>query len=165
MDETYLERTLDTNWTQDYNLTCARTLTTSRLSTQNSFLLAEQHKLVKKLAAQGNCVIVGSNADIILADMKPLRFFVYADIESKISRCRERETEVENYSDHEWAQKIKSVDKGRSATHDMLNSVYPWGDKRGYDLCINTSGANIEKIIPAMKQFVTAWFKEHNYGN
>lgn len=165
MDENYLERTLDTNWTQNYNLSYAKTLTTGRLVTQNSFLLAEQHKLVKHLAAQGDCVIVGSNADVILAEMKPLRFFVYADVESKIARCRDRETEAENFSDREWAQKIKSVDKGRATKHDMMNSVYPWGDKRGYDFCVNTSGTNIVKIIPAMKQFVTTWFKEHEHGN
>jgi len=165
LDENYLERTLDTNWSQNFNLSCAKTLSTGRVATQNSFLLAEQHKLVKQLATQGNCVIVGSNADIILAEMQPLRIFVYADMESKVARCRERETETENFSDREWAQKIKAIDKGRAATHEMVSSIYPWGDKRGYDLCINTSGTNIEKIIPAMKQYVTYWFKEREHGN
>ena len=165
MDQNYLERVLDTNWTNNYNVSYGKTLTTGRIATQNSLLLAEQHKLVKQLATQGDCVIVGSNADVILEDLKPLRFFVYADIESKIARCRERETEAEKISNHEWEKKIKSIDKGRAVRHDMVSSIYPWGDKRGYDLCVNTSATVIKNIIPAMKQFVTTWFKEQHNGD
>ena len=165
LDKNYLERTLDTDWANIYNFSCAKTLTTNKFTTQNSFLLAEQHKLVKKLAEQSDCVVVGSNADVILADMKPLRIFVYADINSKITRCREREIEMKNLSEHAWVKKIKAIDKGRASKHELVSAIYPWGDKRGYDLCINTSGTSIEKIIPAMKQFVTAWFKEHTNGN
>ncbi|MCM1403884.1 MAG: cytidylate kinase-like family protein [Prevotella sp.] len=170
LDQSYLERTLDTNWTHNYSLSFGKTLTTKTLATQNSRILAEQHKLVKQLAAQGDCVIVGSNADLVLDTLRPLRIFVYADMASKVARCRQRQTETENYSDREWEQKIRAIDKGRAATHDMVTSVYPWGDKRGYDFCVNTSGTVIKNMIPAMKQFVTTWFKEqtnqeHYYGN
>ena len=158
LDANYLERTLETNWNQ-YSLAYGRTLST-RLTTQNSLLLAEQHKLVKQLASQGNCVVVGANADLILQEMKPFRIFVYADLESKLARCHERETEEEKFSDREWAQKIKAIDKGRADKHEMLAATYPWGDKRGYDLCLNTSATVIKNIIPAMKQFVVNWFKE-----
>ncbi len=164
MDENFLERTLETNWHQ-YNFAYGRTLSANRLATQSSLLLAEQHKLVKQLAAQGNCVIVGANADLILKEMNPLRIFVYADLESKIARCHERENENEKFSDHEWAQKIKVIDKSRSDKHDMIASVYPWGDKRGYNFCVNTSATVIKSIIPAFKQFVTSWFKEHQNEN
>ncbi len=160
LDQSYLERALDTNWTHNYSLSFGKTLTAKTLATQNSLLLAEQHKLVKKLAAQGDCVIVGGNADLVLDALHPLRIFVYADMDSKVARCRQRQTENENYTDREWEQKIKTIDKGRAATHDMVTSVYPWGDKRGYDLCVNTSATIIKNIIPAMKQFVTTWFKE-----
>lgn len=164
LDENYLERTLETNWMQ-YDLSYGKTLAPNRISIQSSLLLAEQHKLVKQLAKQNNCVIVGSNADIVLADLNPLRLFVYADMSSKIARCRARETDAERFSDKEWAQKIKNIDKGRIAKHDMVTSVYPWGDKRGYDLCINTSATVIKNMIPVIKQFATAWFKEQYHGN
>lgn len=164
MDEDYLERTLETNWNQ-YHWAYGRTLLTGRFATQNSLLLAEQHKLVKQLAMQGDCVVVGANADLILRELNPLRVFVYADIESKIARCHERETDDEKFSDREWAQKIKAIDKSRADKHDMVSSVYPWGDKRGYDLCINTSAMAIKNIIPAMKHFVTNWFKEQHHGD
>ena len=53
----------------------------------------------------------------------------------------------------------------RVSKHEWVSAIYPWGNKRGYDHCINTSGTSIEKIIPALKQFVTTWFKEHTHGN
>ena len=164
LDQSYLERTLE-NWHHHHTLSIGKTLTPNRFMGGNSLLLAEQHKLIKQLAAQGDCVIVGRNANLVLEDMHPLRIFVYADIESKIKRCRERETENNNISDKEWTQKIKAIDKGRADAHDMLNSIYEWGDKRGYDLCVNTSATVIKNIIPAMKQFVTTWFQEHHNGN
>lgn len=166
IDENYLERTLDTNnWAQYCNLSYGQTLAANRFTTQNSLILAEQHKLVKQLATRGDCIIVGSNADIILNEYHPLCIFVYADEKSKILRCRERENQAEKLTDREWAQKIKSIDKVRAAKHDMLTSIYPWGDKRGYDICVNTSGTIIKNIIPAMKQFVLSWFKEQQNGN
>lgn len=164
LDQNYLERALD-NWQHQQTISIGKTLTLNRFMGGNSLLLAEQHKLIKQLATQGNCVIVGRNANLVLEDLHPLRIFVYADMPSKIARCRERETETENFSDKEWAQKIKTIDKGRSDIHDMVNSIYPWGDKRGYDLCVNTSSMVIKNMIPAMKQFVTGWFKEQNHGN
>ncbi|MCQ2381812.1 MAG: cytidylate kinase-like family protein [Clostridia bacterium] len=164
LDENYLERTLETNWSQ-YNLSFGHTLSSSRFSTQSSLLLAEQHKIVKRIAEQGNCVIVGANADVILKELKPLRIFVYADMESKINRCRERATESENISDHDWAQKIKSIDKGRMSKHELVSSDYPWGDKRNYDLCINTSTVVIKEIISAIKQFAKTHFKEEKNGD
>ena len=159
LDQSYLEHTLETNWQQHHTLSIGKTLATSNRMSKNSLLLAEQHKLIKQLATQGDCVIVGRNADTVLAELHPLRIFVYADMPSKIARCRERETETENFSDKEWAQKIKDIDKGRADVHDMMASIYPWSDKRGYDLCINTSAMVIKTIIPAMKEYVTNWFK------
>lgn len=165
LDQSYLERVLDTNWCRHHPLSIGKTLTSSRLMTENSLLLAEQHKLIKQLATKGDCVIVGRNANLVLEALHPLRIFVYADLPSKIARCRERETEVEKISDKEWAQKIKAIDKGRADTHDMLNSIYPWGDKRGYDLCVNTSSVKIENIIPAITQFANVWFEEGHNAN
>lgn len=165
MDQNYLEHVLETNWQQNYSLSFGKTLSSSRFVNTNSFLLAEQHKLIKQLATQSDCVIVGRNANLVLEALNPLKIFVYADTQSKITRCRARELETEKFSDKEWIQKIKSIDKMRSETHDMLNSEYPWGDKRGYDICFNTSSITIKNIIPSVKQFVLSWFEEQNHGN
>lgn len=129
----------------------------SYVSNLSTTLLAKQTELIKKISQKGNCVIIGRNANVILAEQHPLRIFVYAQVESRIQRCRERETENMNRSDKEYEKQIKEVDKLRAKNHDFLCS-YRWGDMRGYDLCLNTSYLEIKKIIPAVAQYAAQWF-------
>ena len=49
-----------------------------------------QRQIVENFAKQGDCVIVGRAADVILRDYKPLNIFVYADKDSKVERCQRR---------------------------------------------------------------------------
>lgn len=69
---------------------------------------------------------VWRNANVILAEQNPLRIFVYADLESRIQRCKEREIENITRSDEEYEKQIKSVDKLRAKNHELLCS-YRWG--------------------------------------
>lgn len=92
-------------------------------------------------------MLVGRNANVILADENPLRIFVYAELESRIQRCKERETEGIDRSNKAYEKQIKEVDKLRAKNHDIL-STYRWGDMRGYDLCLNTSYLEVRKLIP-----------------
>ena len=45
-----------------------------------------QRQLLEKFAQQGDCVIVGRCADVILKDYHPLNLFVYADMDAKLKR-------------------------------------------------------------------------------
>ncbi len=62
-------------------------------------MFAEQHNMIKELAERSDCVIVGRCADYILREKDPFRIFVYADMECKLQRCRERSPEDETLSD------------------------------------------------------------------
>jgi cytidylate kinase len=159
MKESYLEQILEQGAaTPQYPLIFGRTLSqVSYFSNLSTTLLAKQTELIKKIAQKGNCVIVGRNANVILAEQNPLRIFVYAELESRIQRCRERETENMNRTDNEYEKQIKEVDKLRAKNHDFL-CPYRWGDMRGYDLCLNTSYLEIKKIIPSVAQYATQWF-------
>lgn len=72
---------------------------------------------------------MGRNADVILTEQHPLRFFVYAELESHIQRCRERETENLTRSDKEYDKQIREVDKPHAKKHDLL-CPYRLGDMR-----------------------------------
>ena len=50
----------------------------------------EQTRIIKEMAEQSDCVIVGRCADYILREEQPYRIFIYADMESRIRRCREK---------------------------------------------------------------------------
>ena len=118
-------------------------------------VLVEQQKVIKAIGQKGNCVIVGRCADVILADLNPVKIFVYADEASVIRRCRERAAEGEDVSDKRILKNAKAIDKARGKLCDLISSR-PWGHKECYDLMLNTSGIEIKDVIPALAQMVKA---------
>lgn len=109
----------------------------------------EQSQIIKEAAEKSDCIIVGRCADYILKDYNPLRLFVYADMDSKIKRCREKAPEGEHLSDKELKQQIKSIDKRRAKYYEFYTE-HTWGDKLNYDLCINTTQTVIKEIVPVI---------------
>lgn len=73
-------------------------------------VLLEQHRLIKELAEKSECVIVGRCADYILKDYQPFRIFVYADMESRIIRCRPKTPSDEHLTDKELKRQIALID-------------------------------------------------------
>ena len=118
-----------------------------------------QRQLLEKFAQQGDCVIVGRCADVILKDYHPLNLFVYADAESKIQRCIDRAPEGEHLSRNDIARRMKQVDKNRAQYRQMF-ADNKWGAKETYHLCVNTSGHEIKDLIPGLAAFVRCWFGE-----
>ena len=118
-----------------------------------------QRQLLEKFAQQGDCVIVGRCADVILKDYHPLNLFVYADAESKIQRCIDRAPEGEHLSRNDIARRMKQVDKNRAQYRQMFADS-KWGAKETYHLCVNTSGHQIKDLIPGLAAFVRCWYGE-----
>ena len=160
-DERYVANVSEKSIESAYPLTIGHrfTMAPMQLMDQSIRVATAQRKIIENFAEQGDCVIVGRCADVILEDMKPLNLFVYADMDSKLQRCLERAPEGENLSKNELERKIKQIDKQR-AQHRQMYSDTKWGNKEGYHMCINTSGKEIKKLIPALTQFVNAWFAE-----
>ena len=94
-----------------------------------------QERVIKKIAKEGSCVIVGRAADYVL-DGCPnlLRVFVYAPEEYKIERI------MKIYGDtREGAKKhIRRADEARASYYKRI-SGRAWGDRSGYDLIINSA--------------------------
>ena len=163
LDEAYLAHTLDESAPSAlFPITIGQTFSVlpnyqAEYSTQ---LLQKQTALIKELATKSDCVIVGRNADIILREQDPLRLFVHADMEARIARCRRREVSGEDFTDKEYEKKIRQVDKNRAKTHGIL-ATYDWGDRRGYDLCINTTHVTVRDIIPALAAYARTWADHH----
>lgn len=105
----------------------------------------QQARIVSEMAAESDCIIVGRCADYILRDYKPLRIFVYANMESKIRRCREKGPEDEHLSDKELRQKISGIDKKRAKYYELYTGR-TWGDKLNYDLCVNMTQGRIKEM-------------------
>ena len=115
--------------------------------TNEDILWEIQCRAISELAEKDPCVIVGRCADYILKDKNPLKIFVYADMASKIARCRLKAPENEHLSDHEMRKQIKRIDRNRAKYYEFYTGR-KWGDKLNYDLCINTTNTEIKKIVP-----------------
>lgn len=111
---------------------------------QTMDVYAKQNEVLHKLADKSSCVIIGRAGDYILKDHNPFRIFVYADMDSKIKRCRER-NEDKNITDKEIVKHIKKIEKGRKSFYEFYTNT-KWGDRNHYDLMINTSGQDIKKL-------------------
>lgn len=122
-------------------------------------IMASEQELIKKLAAEGSCVIVGRAADIVLKEEKPFRIFVCADDSSKLERCRAMAKGNEHLSDKDILRKCREIDKKRASYRKALTDKI-WGDAAGYDLCVNTSGREIKALIPAVAAYINDWYFE-----
>lgn len=120
-------------------------------------VLAAQHKVITALSEKRDCVIVGRMGDIILAKKNPLKIFVYSDPEHKILRCRERGELHSEATDRQILRKCRQIDSGRKKTHDTFAPIR-WGDRRGYNLMVNTAGVRIADLIPGLKEYAEGWF-------
>lgn len=160
LDEGYVENVLRKGLTINVPVTFGHTFYFYSDPTSENELkvLNTQQRIIKELALRGDCVMVGRSSGIILEKYNPLRLFVYADMEWKVKRCRERASAEEHLTDRELEKKIRQIDAGR-ARHQKLLTDRKWGAPEGYDLCINTTNLEIKKIIPGLKEMALCWFE------
>jgi len=94
-----------------------------------------QDKVLKKIADQGSCVIVGRAANYVLRDYKDiLSVFIYANDDYRIEKV------MEMYGDTKEAARksIRKSDKARSNYYQTITNE-EWTKMENYDLCIDSS--------------------------
>lgn len=116
---------------------------------QSMTVYQEQSRIITEMAQKSDCVIVGRCGDYILREYEPFCVFVYADMDSKMKRCREKAPADEKMTDRELKQHILGIDKKRAKYYEFYTG-HRWGDKLNFDLCINTSRTVIKEIVPAV---------------
>ncbi len=156
LNENYVTKVLESGGFTNFAFSFAHSmpLTATTPNTVTDVLVAQQ-KVIRAIAKKGDCVIVGRCADVIAGEYNPVKIFVYADEQSKLSRCRARAKEGENLTDRQMLKSFKEIDKGRAKLYDLLSST-AWGAREGYDLMINTSRMEITKIIKPLSDLITA---------
>lgn len=118
---------------------------TSGLWEQQNALFIEQASLLKELAQKSDCIIVGRCADYCLKEFNPLKIRIYAEIDSRIARCKSRAPQGEALSDREYKQRINDIDKNRAKYYQFYTGN-KWSDPLNYDLCINTTDKDIKQL-------------------
>jgi cytidylate kinase len=164
LDEEYVEKMMEMPLFMAYPITIGCTLSYPAYAHQNGInILIAQQRVMKKLAAQGDCVVMGQGADGILEGYQPMKLFVYADMESRIKRCQQRRPEGEDLADREMQGEIMKVDASRARRYALITSL-EWGNRKNYHLCVNTTGMQIKALAPQMAEYARFWFGMQEAG-
>lgn len=130
------ESGLDREFISDLNQNAPQMLHDLYLSTRVvQHAIAAQAKIIRRIAENGSCVIVGRAADYVLKDHADVvRVFIYAPEEYRIGRV------MAVYGDTraEAERNIRRSDRARAAYYHSI-SGHHWGDRRHYDLMINAA--------------------------
>ncbi|MDD6346409.1 MAG: cytidylate kinase-like family protein [Lachnospiraceae bacterium] len=108
-----------------------------------------QFNTIRKIAAEGPCVIVGRCADYALEGIcDTLSVFVYAPQEDRVRRMKERFSEL---NDAKALDQITRTDKKRSSYYNYYASK-SWGVASTYDLCLNSSAFGLDGTADIIKR-------------
>jgi len=154
--EAYVNQIVEHRIRNYYPITVASTLAAAPEDSAyaiNRSIYAAQTEIIEELAKKSDCVIVGRCADHILKDLRPFRIFVYADMPSKIARCRAKGEADAKLTDRELEKQIRSVDKARAQYYRFYTGE-SLEDRLTYDLGINTSGLEIKAVAAAVAALV-----------
>lgn len=109
--------------------------------------ISAQDKIIRKIADNGSCVIVGRSADYVLKDYENVfRIFIGAPKEYRIQRV------MEVYGDtlQEAKRNIHRSDKARASYSRHISGKH-WGDEKNYDLVVDSSSGVDETALMILK--------------
>ena len=122
----------------------------SRKSENDDRLFIAESKVIKDLAKNESCVIVGRCADYILSDNKDvLKVFLYSDKNSKIDRA----VKYYGLKRENALKQINKIDKEREK-HYKFYTNREWKDFNNYDLVINVDAKGVEKTAEYIIEYI-----------
>lgn len=123
------------------------------ISSQNLFNY--QAKIIKGLAEEESCVIVGRCADFILKDYdNVLSVFIHAPHEY----CMEQAAKKHSMPSKELEKFIIKTDKHR-ADYYKYYTGREWSDARNYDLCLNSSKLGYDRCVEEIISYINVRFR------
>jgi len=146
------ESGLDKEFISDINANAPETLHSLYLSTNViQQAIVAQDKIIRKIADNGSCVIVGRAADYVLRDYENVvRIFISAPEEYRVKRIME----VYGDSEEKAKRNMRRSDNARSAYYENISGK-KWGDSKNYNLCIDGS-IGIEKCAEIISAYIKA---------
>ena len=102
-----------------------------------------QAKVIRELAEEESCIIIGRCADYVLKDdPNVLRLFFFAPKEDCIVRVMEHD----GITGRDAENKIEKIDKHRADYYKYYTGK-DWYDARNYDFCLDTTSMGYEKLV------------------
>ncbi len=113
-----------------------------------------QAKVIRDLADQESCVIIGRAADFVLKEYPGLvSVFVHAPKEYCVRQAMERN----EYNGKDIEKFIEKTDKSRSDFYNYYTGNR-WDDAKNYDLCLNSQRLGFEGTMKAIEAYIQIRF-------
>ena len=116
----------------------------------NDKLFVAQSEIIRELANENDCVIIGRCGDYVLRSHKRLvSIFIYADLETRIKRIMERH----NISYDEAKERVAKTDKRRINYYNFYTGR-KWGKYDHYNLSLNSGMLGVEATAQLIANMV-----------
>lgn len=118
----------------------------------NDKLFIAQTEIIKQLAHQESCVIVGRCSNYVLQNeegIHKLDLFICADMEHRIERIKAKY----ELTDAQAKDRIMKTEKKRRTYYNYYSNGN-WGLASDYDLCINIGRIGIDTAVRLVKTYV-----------
>ena len=117
-----------------------------------------QSRIIKQLAEEGPCVILGRCGDYVLRERpNVLRTFVYAPLDARIGFAKSR-PDAKDMPNRLWETQLAKHDRARASYYNYYTENR-WGEAKNYDLCLNATlgrEACADLIVAAAKAMQAA---------
>lgn len=121
----------------------------------NDNLFSYQAKVIKRIAEEESCVIVGRCADYILKDRdNVVKVFIHASIEDCVSRLEG----MFSLPPKELEKKILETDKRRAAYYRYYTGR-DWEAAKNYDLCLDSKQLGLDKCVKIVRDYLDIRFQ------
>ena len=109
----------------------------------NDQIFLVQSKIIRQVASEGPCVIVGRCADFILKDRPDcLHVFIHADNAHRAARIRERYGETKQPME----KRLQEKDSKRKVYYKHYTNRN-WGEAGNYDVCLDSGTLGVDKCV------------------
>jgi cytidylate kinase len=99
-----------------------------------------QSRIIRQIADEGPCVIIGHSADYFLEDHPNLLdVFIHADWDTRVARVMQRN----NLNEHDAVARIRKIDRQRAVFYEM-HTDQKWGLANTHHLSLSSSYFGIE---------------------
>ena len=116
----------------------------------------EEFNIIREIAAEGSCVIVGRAADYILSEERHVSIFLFAPFEERVRRKLQLHNiaEPENLFDLPTVEKqVKQIDKQRRRYYEFYTDN-KWGGHETFDVLINTGRSGINGAVDIIEAYI-----------
>lgn len=116
----------------------------------NDNLFNYQAKIIRELAKEESCVIIGRCSDYVLKDYdNVLSVFIHAPLDF----CLEQAAKKHSMSRKELEKFVERTNK-RRAEYYKYYTKRNWTDAKNYDLCLDSSKLGFERCVEEIKAYM-----------